>query len=79
MSNAVRLPCAELNRVATEVGCDPATVRRALAGKPMRSTTAARLLPVLARLGVTLPQRQHDPVQPTEARDVAPSAEEPGR
>lgn len=37
--------------VAVAAGCDPRTVRAYLAGKPQRSTTAARIAAALARFG----------------------------
>ncbi len=39
-------------RVAVAAGCDPRTVRAYLEGRPMRSTTAARIRETLKDLGL---------------------------
>lgn len=56
-------------RVATEAGCDPRSVAAYLTGRPMRSTTRARVEEALTTLGLTSRQTDEDAAP---AEDAAP-------
>lgn len=60
MSDAKLTPHDE-RRVAVAAGCDPRTVRAYLEGRPMRSTTAARIRDALKDLDLSGPATAPDP------------------
>ena len=66
MSDAqTKLTPHEERRIAVAAGCDPRTVRAYLAGKPQRSTVAARVNEALRAMGLDR--------QPTKTADLAPA------
>jgi hypothetical protein len=52
MNAALKLTPHDERRVAVAAACDPRSVRARLAGRPQRSTTAARIDEALEALGL---------------------------
>lgn len=63
MSDAKLTPHEE-RRVAVTAGCDPRTVRAYLEGRPMRSTTAARIAEALRTLNFSAPEKSKESTAP---------------
>ncbi len=56
--DAGMLNAHEERRVAVAATCDPRTVRRYFAGRPIRPTSAARIRAALAALAIRDPQQR---------------------
>ena len=54
MTSKQSLTAHEVRKVSVEACCDPETVRRYIAGRPMKSTAAERVRAALERLSLSV-------------------------